>query len=100
MFETSRETHQGYRVVNGESSMSDGLEKDPIVVVGYAFKFPGDATDSTSFWNMMIEQRCAMTRTPADRISEKSWHHPDQSRRGQVSLQFRSNPPRSKIGIE
>ncbi|CRG83761.1 Lovastatin nonaketide synthase [Talaromyces islandicus] len=83
MYDTSRENHKGYRVVNGESRMSDGPEKDPIVVVGFAFKFPGDATDPASFWNMMIEQRCAVTRTPADRISEKSWHHPDQSRRGQ-----------------
>lgn len=84
MHEASQE---GFCAVNGEDNNATTKEgKEPIVVVGFAFKFPGDATDSTSFWNMMMEQRCAMTSTPADRISESAWHHPDQSRRGQVSL--------------
>ncbi|KAB8212294.1 hypothetical protein BDV34DRAFT_1922 [Aspergillus parasiticus] len=71
------------------SCLSDGkvaLDEDklePIAIVGFCFRFPDDAVNSRSFWNMMMEKRCAMTESPKDRISVPGWHHPDSRRRGQ-----------------
>jgi hypothetical protein len=61
---------------------SDKLE--PIAIVGFSFRFPGKATDSKAFWQMMMDKRCAVTDSPEDRISVSGWYHPDRRRRGQV----------------
>ncbi|KAE8417626.1 thiolase-like protein [Aspergillus pseudocaelatus] len=56
---------------------------EPIAIVGFCFRFPDDAVNSSGFWSMMMEKRCAMTESPKDRISVSGWHHPNSRRRGQ-----------------
>jgi len=52
----------------------DGTEADPIVVCGFSFKFPQDATSAEGLWQMMMEKRCAMTTFPSDRINLDGFH--------------------------
>ncbi|KAJ5644416.1 hypothetical protein N7507_010427 [Penicillium longicatenatum] len=58
---------------------------EPIAVVGYCFRFPGDAVDDEGFWRLMMEKRCAMTQSSADRWNVAGWYHPDKRRRGQFT---------------
>lgn len=73
----------------GKTSPGDQDRLEPIAIVGYSFRFPGDATDSKAFWNMMMEKRCAMSDTPEDRISISQWKHADGRRRGQVRINLK-----------
>ncbi|KAF4635270.1 hypothetical protein G7Y89_g2822 [Cudoniella acicularis] len=53
---------------------------DPVAVIGFSFRFPGDAKDSSSFWQMMMESRCSSSEYPIDRLSN-SRYHPDPNRK-------------------
>ncbi|KAL9059556.1 MAG: hypothetical protein Q9206_001431, partial [Seirophora lacunosa] len=56
----------------------DGLE--PIAIIGFALKYPQDARNPQSFWQMLEEKRCAMTAWPKDRINLEAFHHDDDDR--------------------
>ena len=53
---------------------------DPIAVIGYAFKFPQEATNPDAFWQMLKDKRCAMTEWPEDRLNVDAFYHPDSQR--------------------
>ncbi|KAI9693527.1 MAG: Type I Iterative PKS [Bogoriella megaspora] len=52
---------------------------DPIAVIGFALKFPGEARNVEGFWDMLVNGRCAMTDFPKDRINLDGHYHPDAS---------------------
>ncbi|KAL6717587.1 hypothetical protein ACLMJK_005502 [Lecanora helva] len=59
---------------------------EPIAVVGLALKFPQDATSLEGFWDMLVEQRCAMTDFPSSRLNVDAFYHPNISQRGTLPL--------------
>jgi len=42
---------------------------EDIAVIGFALKFPGEATSPSSFWEMLLEGRSSMTDVPHDRFN-------------------------------
>ncbi len=46
-----------------------------VAVIGYALRVPG-AQDRQSFWHLLADGRCAVTRVPADRFPHESFYHP------------------------
>ena len=68
-----------------DKSLSTGQDPyDPLAVVGFALKFPQEASSVEGFWKMLLEKRCAMTEWPEDRVNVDAFYHPDNSRRGTV----------------
>ncbi|KAF7595543.1 hypothetical protein BBP40_005578 [Aspergillus hancockii] len=63
----------------------DGDRLEPVAIVGFSFRFPGQATDCKGFWEMMMDKRCAASESPGDRINVSGWYHPDRRRRGQYT---------------
>ncbi|KAF2156538.1 ketoacyl-synt-domain-containing protein [Myriangium duriaei CBS 260.36] len=61
------------------------LAYEPIAIVGFAFKFPGDADTVEGFWDMMVEARCASTSFPAGRMDLSGIYHPDEGRTHTIS---------------
>ena len=64
-----------------------GLRGDgviPIAVVGLSLKFPQDATSSESFWNVLLEKRCASTEMPKDRFNIDAFYGKDKTRKDTV----------------
>ncbi|PLN79543.1 hypothetical protein BDW42DRAFT_172734 [Aspergillus taichungensis] len=57
----------------------------PLAVIGLSFKFPQDATSSESFWDMLVQGRCASTKFPSSRMTIDSHHHPDRDRLDTIS---------------
>ncbi|OTA94157.1 hypothetical protein M434DRAFT_394918 [Hypoxylon sp. CO27-5] len=47
---------------------------EPIAVVGFSFKLPGDVLDETSFWNMIHTRANHMTAWPDTRITIDSFY--------------------------
>lgn len=52
----------------------DGDDDDPIVICGFAIKFPQEATSPEALWKMMMERRCAMTDFPAERVNADGFY--------------------------
>ncbi|GAM42162.1 hypothetical protein TCE0_043f15878 [Talaromyces pinophilus] len=58
------------------------FEKDPIVIVGMAAKFPQEARTVEDLWNFLLQARQAMTDFPKDRINRHGHYHPDAEHGG------------------
>ena len=61
---------------------------EPIAIIGFSLRFPQDATSAESFWKMLIEGRCAMTKVPEDRWTLASFYHPDGKRSNSVRIKL------------
>lgn len=78
--------------VNGQQSdLAHGVP-EPIVVIGFSLKLPGDASSTERFWKMLLDGRAAMSEFPSDRINLKGHYHPDASRLDEV--RFESDHPK------
>ena len=69
-----------------ESAGLDGGILEPIAVVGMSMKFPQDAVTEESFWQMLLEKRCAATEFPEDRLNIDAFHSPEAGKRNTVRL--------------
>jgi hypothetical protein len=78
-----------------ELSPTDLIE--PLAIVGFSLKFPEDATDADSFWEMLINGRNVSTKFPSERLNIDSFNDPKNDRQGTVS-QFTQDPT-SAIGV-
>ena len=68
-------------------SIADAIASDksmPIAVVGVSCRFPGEATNPQSFWDMITEGRDAWSPIPKDRFNADAWWHPNGERQGSV----------------
>lgn len=60
------------------------LEEDPIVVVGFGFRFPQDAVSEDAFWDIICEGRSTMTEVPKSRFNINGLWSKDGSRQDTV----------------
>ena len=58
---------------------------EPIAIIGFAARLPGDATSAESFWQMLCEGRSAATEIPQTRFNIDAFYHPDPDRVDTVS---------------
>ena len=54
--------------------------REPVAVIGFSFRFGGDAISPDRFWNMVSNARCAVSPTPKDRFNAEAFYHPDTNR--------------------
>lgn len=73
------------RVGLNEEYEADENTIEPIAVVGLSLKFPDDATSPESFWNLLMEKRCASREIPSDRANLEAFYHSDGTRPDAVS---------------
>jgi hypothetical protein len=68
---------------------------EPIAIVGLALRFPGDADNVESFWNILSNRESTLTEIPSDRFNADAFWHPNTDRGGTVSavsiLQYKIN---------
>ncbi|KAI2940983.1 hypothetical protein CBS63078_564 [Aspergillus niger] len=57
---------------------------DSLAVIGYALRYPQDASDSVRFWDFLLKAREASTAFPEDRINQKAFYHPDPDHGGTI----------------
>lgn len=58
---------------------------EPIAIVGISFRFPGGATTSEEFWQILSEKINTATEYPKDRFNIDAFWHPDSKRQNTVS---------------
>jgi len=67
-----------------EDVQHDKLE--PIAIVGFSFKFPQEAISAETFWQMLMEAKCASTDFPSHRLNAKAFYHPDHRKHDSVRI--------------
>ncbi|MDE1974497.1 MAG: type I polyketide synthase, partial [Hyphomicrobiales bacterium] len=55
--------------------------RDEVAIIGWSCRFPG-ANSVASFWSLLTEERCAVTKVPEDRFSLQRFGHPRRRERG------------------
>lgn len=63
-----------------ENPRIEGDKMEPIAVIGFAARLPGDATSAKAFWQILSEGRSARTKIPHDRFNIDAFYHPDNER--------------------
>lgn len=63
----------------------DGELIEPIAVIGFALKAPGDAITADAFWDMLVEGRSGASEFPSDRINVEAFSQKGIHRSGDVS---------------
>ena len=59
---------------------------EPIAVIGFALKFPQEATSAEAFWRMIATKRCAMTEFPPSRLNADAFYAPDSNNGSSLPL--------------
>jgi hypothetical protein len=80
---------------NAADESFEPVQQEPIAVIGFSFKYPQEATTVESFWQMLVDARCASTDIPADRMNVDGWYHPDPYRHDSVSPAVYDYVPKS-----
>lgn len=57
---------------------------EPIAIIGISHKFPQEAVNGDSFWKMLVNQRCASTEFPRDRLNIDAFYDPDPRKQNRV----------------
>jgi hypothetical protein len=57
---------------------------EPIAIIGMSCRLPGSATDTSSFWEMLISGRTAWTPGPGKRFNMEAFQDPTARRSGTV----------------
>lgn len=73
--------------LNQEKSLEDD-KMEPIAVIGFDARLPGDATSAEGFWEMLSKGRSARTEIPQDRFNIDAFYHPDNDRVDTVSIDY------------
>lgn len=70
---------------NGNSADASSTQEDksiPIAVVGYACRFPDDATSPYALYEMLAKGRDAWSEAPPNRYNLDAYWHPSADRIG------------------
>ncbi|RMZ80672.1 hypothetical protein DV738_g2743, partial [Chaetothyriales sp. CBS 135597] len=59
---------------------------EPIAVIGLDLKFPGDATNPSTFFDMLKAGGSALSGIPKDRFNLEAFYHPDPERAGALNV--------------
>ena len=60
----------------------EGMQYEPIAIIGMSCRFPGDATSPEEFWHVLEQEVDTVGEIPLGRWTTKNWYNPDQNARG------------------
>lgn len=63
----------------GSTDPIPSLEND-VAVIGMACRFPGDATNPSKLWDLLMDGKSAWSEIPATRWNHEAHYHPSQER--------------------
>lgn len=69
----------------GSTTAAMPAQHEPIAVIGFDIKLPGEATSPEAFWKVMQEGRNLSTEVPADRANMDAFYHPNPDKVDTVS---------------
>lgn len=70
----------------GPQASKGSKSDEPLAIVGFSARFPGEATSEEGFWKLLCEARTAHGKIPADRMNADTLYHPNRDRSDTVSF--------------
>lgn len=62
--------------------------KEPVAIVGFSFRFGGEASSTEAFWDMITNGRCAVSPIPEDRFNAASFYHTNTNRLDRLPVKY------------
>ena len=59
-------------------------QREPIAVIGIGCRFPGNATDADTYWDLLSSGRDAISVVPGDRWDADAYFDPDPDKPGKM----------------
>ncbi|MCG8432342.1 MAG: polyketide synthase, partial [Candidatus Omnitrophica bacterium] len=59
--------------------------KEPIAIIGIGCRFPGEAHDARSFWEILLKGTDTIRPVPADRWNAGAYYDPDPAKPGKIN---------------
>ncbi len=78
---------KGKRKLLADLLLSD-VPSEPIAIIGIGCRFPGDANDPVSFWQLLREGFDAITEVPPERWDAHAFYDPDPEAAGKVRTKW------------
>ncbi|KAJ9366241.1 hypothetical protein DTO282E5_9065 [Paecilomyces variotii] len=66
---------------------TDGLNYDPVVIVGMACRLPGGVNSPDDFWEMLVNERTGRCKVPKERFNVDGFFHPEGDRSGVMNTE-------------
>jgi acyl transferase domain-containing protein/NADPH:quinone reductase-like Zn-dependent oxidoreductase/SAM-dependent methyltransferase/acyl carrier protein/NADP-dependent 3-hydroxy acid dehydrogenase YdfG len=82
---------QALRAVEQMKRKLDAAEsrnRQPIAIIGMGCRFPGEANDAESFWELLRNGREAITEVPSERWKIDEYYDPDATKPGKMVTRF------------
>ncbi|HEX7836487.1 MAG TPA: type I polyketide synthase, partial [Kofleriaceae bacterium] len=70
--------------VQGAQAPGDPIADDPIAIIGFGCRFPGDANDPDSFWRLVAGGVDAISEVPRERWDIDAYYDPDPGAPGKM----------------
>ncbi|KAF2129725.1 ketoacyl-synt-domain-containing protein [Dothidotthia symphoricarpi CBS 119687] len=61
-------------------------KQEPIAIIGAACRLPGEVSSLGNLWDMVSQAKTGHCKIPSERWNADVWYHPDEDRRGGISL--------------
>ena len=71
--------------VNGYTNGATKTKPEPIAIIGYACRLPGDVKSATELWELCTRRRSGWSQIPEDRFSLGAFRHPWASKLGALN---------------
>jgi hypothetical protein len=78
---------------------STASDEDPVVIVGFSFRFPQDAVTEDGFWGIIRRGTSTMTEVPPDRYNIDGFHANGKARHGTVSIAISLSPLQAQLVV-
>ncbi len=64
------------------------LSKDPVAIIGIGCRFPGEANNPETFWQLLCNGVDAITEIPSDRIDLETYYDPRPATPGKIMTRW------------
>lgn len=64
------------------TSQDNDYTRQPIAIIGYACRLPGQVSSPNDLWELCTRKRSGWSPIPKDRFSSDAFHHPNASKLG------------------
>lgn len=70
--------------------VTERAKREPIAIIGMGCRLPGGAVNPDAYWDLLVNQRDAITEVPGDRWDVDAYYDPDPDAPGKIYTRYGS----------
>lgn len=83
-----KQAYLGIERLQARLEAVESARREPVAIVGFACRFPGEANDARSFWQLLHGGVDAIREVPAGRWDIDAFYDPDPNKPGKMSTRW------------